>query len=300
MNKFSYLYIVFFYLSASAFTLFGTISLEHQVIGCMIMVALFGIPHGAIDNIILLSENNVSPFKFYFWYIMAIILYVICWIYLPVFSFVVFLLLSCFHFGESQLANFKIKVFYSKFIYMLWGLAMISALFYYNSYELTNLFDKFSDTNRFKIVLNPIFLKYTFYVANFLILIFLSVLTRKKQIKIDIFFQEIFQLFLIHLTFILFPVVISFTLYFVFLHSIKVLFDEYHYLSSITKGFNLLRFLKLLIPYTIISIVFILIFMFLNKGSDYEISILLFSFISISVITLPHSFVMTNFYDKNK
>ena len=38
--------------------------------------------------------------------------------------------------------------------------------------------------------------------------------------------------------------------------------------------------------------------MFLNKGSDYEISILLFSFISISVITLPHSFVMTNFYDK--
>ena len=90
MNKFSYLYIVFFYLSASAFTLFGTISLEHQVIGCMIMVALFGIPHGAIDNIILLSENNVSPLKFYFWYIMAIILYVICWIYLPVFSFVVF------------------------------------------------------------------------------------------------------------------------------------------------------------------------------------------------------------------
>ena len=93
---------------------------------------------------------------------------------------------------------------------------MISALFYYNSFELTNLFDKFSDTNRFKIVLNPIFLKYTFYAANFLIFIFLSVLTRKKQIKIDIFFQEIFQLFLIHLTFILFPVVISFTLYFVF------------------------------------------------------------------------------------
>ena len=62
----------------------------------------------------------------------------------------------------------------------------------------------------------------------------------------------------------------------------------------------MLRFLRLLIPYTIISIVFILIFMFLNKGSDYEISILLFSFISISVITLPHSFVMTNFYDKNK
>ena len=42
------------------------------------MVALFGILHGAIDNIILLSENNVSPLKFYFWYIMAIILYVIC------------------------------------------------------------------------------------------------------------------------------------------------------------------------------------------------------------------------------
>ena len=61
----------------------------------------------------------------------------------------------------------------------------------------------------------------------------------------------------------------------------------------------MLRFLRLLIPYTIISIVFILIFMFLNKGSDYEIY-LLFSFISISVITLPHSFVMTNFYDKNK
>ena len=64
-----------------------------------------------------------------------------------------------------------------------------------NSFELTNLFDKFSDTNRFKIVLNPIFLKYTF-ITNFLILIFLSVLTRKKQIKIDIFSN--ISTFLIH------------------------------------------------------------------------------------------------------
>ena len=43
---------------------------------------------------------------------------------------------------------------------------MISALFYYD-YELTNLFDKFSDTNRFKIVLNPIFLKYIFIQRTF-------------------------------------------------------------------------------------------------------------------------------------
>ena len=90
MNKFSFLYLVFFYFLAAIYSLFGYISPENQIIGSLFLIILFGIPHGAIDNVLLLSESDISTSRFYAYYVLSIISYVIIWFISPVFSFVFF------------------------------------------------------------------------------------------------------------------------------------------------------------------------------------------------------------------
>ena len=139
-----------------------------------------------------------------------------------------------------------------------------------------------------------------FYFSNAVILLILIFSCIKKNMDSYAFKSEIFQLGLIHVTFYLFPVIISFTLYFVFLHSLKVLNQEYSYLNRNIAKTNLLQFVKMLLPHTFFSLLFMAIFVYMSITEVINISILLFSIVSISVITLPHSIVMARFYNKFK
>ena len=148
MNKLLFIYITFCYLLASIFTLQNSISIENQLIGCLTLIILFGIPHGAIDNVLSLSESNLSKNSFYFLYLLSMIFYAALWFITPIFSFIFFLLLSSYHFGESQLSNYNIKNIFSKIIYLVWGVALMSTLFFYNSNELMILFNNHTKHNK--------------------------------------------------------------------------------------------------------------------------------------------------------
>ena len=110
--------------------------------------------------------------------------------------------------------------------------------------------------------------------------------------------SELFLFGLIHLTFYLFPFIIGFTLYFVILHSIKVMKYEYNFLKKESKKFNLIIFLKLVTPYTLLSLFFTGLFFMLSYNELISISIPLLSIIIISAITLPHAIVMHIFYNE--
>lgn len=298
MNKLLFIYIIFCYSLASVFTLQNSISIENQLIGCLILIILFGIPHGAIDNVLSLSESSLSKNNFYFLYLLSMIFYAALWFITPIFCFIFFLLLSSYHFGESQLSNYNIKNIFSKYIYLVWGIALLSALFFYNTNELITLFNNFNDTSIFNLIFEYYILDILFYFSNVSFILILIYLKINNFINSQIFNSELFQIVLLHITFFVFPVIISFTLYFVFLHSIKVLVQEYAYLEQKLNGFNLIKFIKLLIPFTLLAIIFFSLFILISNYYKLNISLLLFSIIGISVITLPHSISMTNFYNK--
>ncbi|GIS08828.1 MAG: hypothetical protein CM15mP112_09400 [Flavobacteriales bacterium] len=85
-----------------------------------------------------------------------------------------------------------------------------------------------------------------------------------------------------------------------FLHSLKVLSQEFNYLNIIYKKLSISKFIILLTPHTLLSLAFLAIFIYLSQNNIINISILLLTIIGISVITLPHSIVMTKFYEKFK
>ena len=271
--------------------------MDSQVIGSIILISLFGIPHGAIDNIIYLSSNKITRFRFYLIYIVTIIIYCLFWWLTPITSLIFFLFLSSYHFGESQLVDYSF-VNKKKIIYLFWGFALLSTLIFYNNNELLFLSNQFIDTEKFSQVFNIIIFKYIFYFSNFIIVSLLVYKNYQLSISNQQLLNEIFLLILIHITFYLFPIIISFTLYFIFLHSIKVLKQEFDYLKSLQSDLNLLNFIKLLYPHTLLSIVSLLIFLLLMNFKFINISVFLFSIIGISVITLPHAIIMSNFYNK--
>ncbi len=298
MNKLLFIYIIFCYLLASIFTLQNSISIENQLIGCLSLIILFGIPHGAIDNVLSLSESSLSKKGFYSLYLLSMIFYAALWFIVPIFSFIFFLFLSSYHFGESQLSNYNIKNIFSKIIYLVWGISLMSTLFFYNSNELIILFNNFNDTSNFNIIFDYFLLDILFYFSNASFILILIFLKLQNYINRQIFNSELFQILLLHITFYIFPVIISFTLYFVFLHSIKVLVQEYSYLDQKFNGLSLIKFIQLLVPFTLIALFFFILFILVSNYYELNISLLLFSIIGISVITLPHSISMTNFYNK--
>ena len=271
----------------------------NQVLGSIILISLFGIPHGAIDNIIFLSRNKTSSYKFYLVYIIAILVYCFFWFLLPTYSFIFFLALSAYHFGESQLSDYCSFNISKTLLYIIWGVFLISSLIHYNIDELIRLSSQSEDMIQFIKIFERVIFKYIFYCSNLSLLSALSFERLKLSLSTQEFMSEIFQIFLIHITFFLFPVIISFTLYFTFLHSLKVLKQEYNYLKSLISSLDLFKFFKLLIPHTFIAFVFLITFILLINLGLIKISLFLFSIIAISVITLPHAIIMSNFYNKN-
>ena len=298
MNSFTFIYIIGVFIILNLFQGFTNISLENQLIYSSILILLLGIPHGAIDHVLFFKKRKMSQLKFYSLYLGLSFLFVILWHIFPVTSLILFLLISAFHFGESQFADIFFKKSLRFIFYFFWGLCLLSTLMYYNVNELYDITSYFDDT----IILDKIYNKdkigVFFYITNVVTIISIIALTYYKKINNDRLFSELFLLFLIHATFYLFPFIIGFTLYFVALHSIKVMNDEFIFLKNEDKSFSIISFLRLLAPYSILSIIGTSFLLILSYFSLIPYSIPFLAIIIISVITLPHAIVMNIFYNE--
>lgn len=92
------------------------------------------------------------------------------------------------------------------------------------------------------------------------------------------------------------PIIIGFTLYFVILHSLKVLNEEYRFLKASGVTQSLMGFIKLLTPFSLISLMGLFMLFGLIEFGILNISFGYCVLIMISSITLPHVFVMDKFY----
>ncbi len=299
MNRFTFIFLVCLYSLLIIFQAYSHITLEQQLVYASFFILLFGIPHGAIDHILFFKKKSMTQLKFYGLYLGLIALFVLLWLKFPIISFIFFLILSAFHFGESQFVDAKLTLRnFNPLLFLFWGLALLATLMYYNISELAIITAYFKDTKDFGIVYNEDLFFYFFTTTNITTIFLLLYFFLKKQISTRRLSSEFFLIALIHLTFYLFPFVIGFTLYFVVLHSIRVMNQEYLFFKSEDSSFGLVEFLKLLLPYSLLSIFFTSVLLTLSYLGYLGISIPFLSIIIISVITLPHAIVMHIFYNK--
>ena len=146
MSKTNFFFIALAYLLFAIFSWVQNVEISTQLAVSGTFLLLVGIPHGAIDHILFLESRKTSPILFYASYFGLMGAYIALWFIFPFASFVFFLLMSAYHFGQSQFSEIvSIPKFIKQALYTTWGVSILSGLLFYNLDELTALFNGSTD-----------------------------------------------------------------------------------------------------------------------------------------------------------
>ena len=268
--------------------------LEHSIYLSFTLIALIGIPHGAIDHLLHKERTGKLNIDFYIFYLGVMALYGLTWFIVPSWSLTFFMFLSVFHFGQSQFADYPQNLWTKFLLPISWGMCLLSALVFLNMVEIEHLK---SDNEVYKIffIFEPKLFKYLFFVSSGLLLICLSFAYLKQVFSIRTVVFELALITLLLLSFYYLDIMPGFTLYFVGIHSLMVMRQEFIFLRE-RKAYSLTTFLKLLAPFSIVSIIGSILLIYLSLNKYLPIGNVKLLLILISLITLPHSIVMDKFY----
>lgn len=165
-------------------------------------------------------QAKFSQWKFHLQYLATIVVYIILWKLFPVASFVFFLLISAFHFGETDL-SFPKSSLQSIFLQVLYG-AILLLIFLFVYRDNTRLFA--SETAAFTVFIEMIvsWMRHPYFFGAWAFLVFLFGLVYMLYMpsKLDSLFFIVGRLFFIYVTARLLPFPISFTIYFGLWHSV--------------------------------------------------------------------------------
>ena len=251
-----------------------------------------GLAHGSLDIAIAkknrIIKSKLETFGFVIIYISVPICFFTFWIYFPEILLVTFLSLSILHFGISDSVT---QTGRNKLVEVLIrGIIVICLPFKFYPNETIQIFSFFLVNEEFLRALF-IHIDFTYYFLLFLmsLWIFTALSSNFKGIKYKKITFEIVTLFF---CFWFFQPLISFFIYFCFLHSTRHLIDEKKKLNL-----NLAQLIFKTIPMTLITIIFFIIFFLIIKKLPDELN-LSYIIVALSSLTIPH-ILLVNFTKNN-
>jgi beta-carotene 15,15'-dioxygenase len=281
----------------------GTIPPSVQITFFIFFLALTGIPHGAIDHLIEAetAKRQQKKFKIAFFlvkYVLTMLVYAFAWYVLPSLSLLFFLLISAWHFGETDIEYAPKTVLWNatRFIF---GCFVLSFLLLFHEAETTPILERISQNN-FNVLAVWFYLisfKNSLLLISFLIVLILFYLANKNQL-IELNKTHYFRLFLIILLTYFLPLLPAFALYFGGWHALCSFKTIHFYISENNKNaqsFSPISFLKTWSKTLVFSILAISSLIFATWYwfrflQTFDPLPLLFIFLSL--ITLPHLTVM--------
>ena len=243
-----------------------------------------GIPHGALDHLILKNKTR-SSFFFIFNYLLVVGSYFILWQFYPEMSLFIFVLYSSYHFGESELieTNNKLNSVFDKFNALMIGLSILTFIIFVHSEESLSVISYFiTFSESFHIKLESSIITLVIPSLSLLYLLILNFLSKKRP------YSRLVFLLLIGINV---PLLLAFGLYFIFQHSA----NSWQHLKSGLK-MNSTKLYRKSLAYTGGALlIFTLIIFYANELKSHEGWIANF-FIFIACISFPHFFIMHIFY----
>ena len=275
--------LLIFFDKQNAFFKISDVSSSLAIVFLIIMS--FGVSHGASDSIVIwdtFSKLKAKALAF-FTYLFIVFLGLFLWFQSPALGLIILLLMSIFHFGESDLAYLKKA---SRSIKLSWGFAMTLLPIIFFERDVKAIFDllvNFDISLKIFFVLKILTL---FFIGNFLFLVYISNVIKRKD-KTLLFLEFLIIIFLAGFLEPLY----WFIIYFCFLHGIRAL---------IYLGINSLRDLIFLTIFTLPVTFFAYFVLYKNLQIEYLntiFSILMALTISHMLLPLINRFVL-NFFAK--
>lgn len=269
---------------AFAIIFFGLES-SYSVLLFLIVMLSIGIPHGSVDHIIAFINPKARKFDskliFYVVYLSLIVFNIILWVISPFLGLLVFLIISCYHFGETQVIGYNPTD--NKILNFVIGANILLSLFLNNIVELQEILyilPQFAslDLSAFDSV---------FFLLISVAILMLSIVNFEIKRKVPLYAE----ITILYMVFFHTDLLTSFALYFGFCHSLPMLMLEFKEF----KTDSFMKFYFKTLPFTILSIIFGFLLYQFNNDLLTSDNLILFVFIIISSLTLPHVFIMKDF-----
>lgn len=301
-NNYSYLYKLSLFVSV-VFILFSLvfpgILASSEVLIAIPLMLLVGIPHGATDHLIFLQLRKSflggkHLEQFYLNYLLLMAVYSVIWWLLPILALAIFLILSVYHFGQSNwhYINFENKI-QAWATYLNWGsFALFVPIFWHFETAIPIL----SSITRSEVVmLNPTWrqaLCLIFLLTNVWMTCMLAVnrLIDRRQLL-----RELFNLLILSCLFVFTPLILGFVIYFVFWHSMSSIADQIRFFKDRVAGYSWQTYVRQALPLSLVAVIGLGLLYMLQTSLGIQPNLGLL-FIFISVITLPHMILIDLLY----
>ena len=258
---------------------------SYSILLFLVVMLSIGIPHGSVDHIIAFINPDARKFDnkliFYVVYLSLIVFNIILWVISPFLGLLVFLIISCYHFGETQVIGYNPTD--NKILNFVIGANILLSLFLNNIVELQEILyilPQFAslDLSAFDSV---------FFLLISVAILMLSIVNFEIKRKVPLYAE----ITILYMVFFHTDLLTSFALYFGFCHSLPMLMLEFKEF----KTDSFMKFYLKTLPFTILSIIFGFLLYQFNNDLLTSDNLILFVFIIISSLTLPHVFIMKDF-----
>lgn len=252
-----------------------------NVLALILIVAFFGVPHGALDILFAKKAFALNSIKswlqFVIIYLSLSIGVFICWMLLPTFFFIIFLIFSALHFSDD-LGNIKPKLLGN-----LYGLNIVTLPNILHSNELAKLYGHLIDYGyALKIVSIMMPLSIMFAALT----LFLAIVVCLK--KYSILKRHLWEIVVVSLLMLLAKPLLAFTIYFCFMHSARHMLRAKFFFVEYS---NTVLLITLIAPTLIVLLFCVLIFQTLPTGKVDE-NLIKVTFVTLAALTLPHAFLL--------
>ena len=268
-------------------------SVNYQDMFGFSLILSIGLIHGANDLLIIKrntsSDTNFSQFKSFIKYFGIVLAGLIFFYFFPSFALISFILVSIYHFGEQHIEaipldkNLKNSRRYISIISH--GILLFTIIFMNNTKVVVDVFSSF----------NIVFLNYNFLIIILIItsILYASILIIKKDLQLFLI-SEILFFGLFYFLSITSSLILCFSVYFIFFHSILSIKDQVKYIYGSNNSKSLKRYIKNSLPYFILALIFLILFYIYTEIDNNDLLPIIFTF--LAAITFPHVLVIEKMY----
>ena len=270
---------------ATLFLVLPNLPQEIQLFIFALIILLVGIPHGGIDH--LIHNPTITPrglARFILRYLLLMLGYGLMWWFLPLAALIAFLGMSAYHFGQSHFLEQGKLENKEGLLYLLKGAFFLFLI----------LFGDWSMTQKILSSMISIDLSEEFRLGFLGFLLVSSLIAQGFSTQPFGLTDGLDYLILAPILYFS-PLLIGFSVYFGFWHSLPSMLAEYAYLRNIPAFNSPLKFGKQLLPFSGISLVGITAILVVGLEFLAPNQLYLLFFVLISLISLPHILYMDTF-----
>ena len=272
----------------------------------MVVVAAFGIPHGAIDHLVATAIGPSAPspptrnaaaqirsMRFHFAYLGAMVAYGLVWLTVPAVALAGFLLLSVHHFGQSDLAYLQLAPWSQGVIQLSRGLLLVGLLLVANLEQVSPVIEQMGGFDPFEwawLGRHTATWSLALLGQHFVVGLFVCTKVRNR----DIIQREVVTVIALTTLFFAADPLIGFAVYFGLWHSLNHLSVIAAVLGRRSGSASLTpqRLARLAAPRSAVSLVALVALGAGAAAFDQTELIVPISLVFVSMLTLPHMVVV--------